>query len=1193
MKSRMPRERRSIVALLHDEITAWLVLAISLAITALGWYVSDSYVARRTSDRFSFEVSDAVQRIRNRMLEYEQVLRSGVAFFDAMERPATRTEWRTFVERMRIQEHFPGIQGIGYAQMLAPGQLAPHIASVRAEGFDTYTVKPEGKRDIYSAIVYLEPFDWRNRRAFGYDMYSNPMRRAAMDHARDTGAAAVSGRVVLVQETSADVQAGFLVYLPVYRPDTPTDTVARRREALIGFVYSPFRMNDLMRGILGNEVAQVGFELYDEGVPERAESLLYDSRQTSTSKPANLSADTQIPLSGRIWNARFHSTESFETATRSSLPTLIAGGGLLIDLLLFSIIWSLGTERRRVQRKVHAMTADVREASERLDLAQQAAQSGTWDLDLQTGRLFWDARMHELYDVDQAAFDVDLAAWQERLHPGDRDRVAAERQGAVDSLGRFDTVFRIRDRHGKLRFIQAHATVHSDDSGTAQRLIGVNKDITERYESEQKLSLAASVFDHARDGIIITDAERRIIDVNPAFTAVTGYSREEVLGKNPALLRSGRHDEDFYRKMWAQIDATGSWRGEIWNRRKSGELFVQMETISTITDPQGNVSRYIAVFTDITRLIEQQEKLERMAHFDALTGLPNRVLLADRIERAMASARRNRTWLAVCYLDLDGFKPVNDHFGHAAGDSLLVEVADRLRRMLRESDSVARLGGDEFVILLGEIDGFPSCEKALERLLAGLTDDYVVAERATSKISASVGVTLYPHDDVDADTLLRHADHAMYLAKEGGRGRYHIFDSEENRNLQLRRQTLARIACALRDEELTMHYQPKVNMRTGEVLGAEALLRWNDPERGLVPPLEFLPLVENDDLSIDIGAWVLGEVLRQQSCWLADGIEIKVSINISGRHLQQPGFASELERLLRTHPEVPPTLIELEVLETTALSDIARVSEIIGQCRALGVTVSLDDFGTGYSSLTYLRRLPADTLKIDCSFVRDMLADPEDLAIVEAIIGLSEAFQRQVIAEGVETEEHGKLLLRLGCELGQGYGIARPMPAAGLPEWVRAYRQPAGWRQIGARRCPRQDLPLHVAKFHYGNLVQSVITALASGQPIAPPQAILLAASEFGHWYRDEGAARYGALDEFRAVDEAHAALHRLLDAVRLPGAGCARQDAAVMAKRLRDRLEALEQRLLALEHRLDRSASETPARTRHHPSTAEEAIDP
>ena len=293
-------------------------------------------------------------------------------------------------------------------------------------------------------------------------------------------------------------------------------------------------------------------------------------------------------------------------------------------------------------------------------------------------------------------------------------------------LGRFDTVFRIRDRHGKLRFIQAHATVHTDDSAPPSASSGWNKDITERYESEQKLSLAASVFDHARDGIIITDAERRIIDVNPAFTAVTGYSREEVLGKNPALLRSGRHDEDFYRKMWAQIDATGSWRGEIWNRRKSGELFVQMETISTITDPQRKRLPLHCGVLDITRLIEQQEKLERMAHFDALTGLPNRVLLADRIEACDGSARRNRTWLAVCYLDLDGFKPVNDHFGHAAGDSLLVELptdcgaccvkATAWRALAATIRDPARRNRR-----------FPSCEKALERLLAGLTDDYVVA----------------------------------------------------------------------------------------------------------------------------------------------------------------------------------------------------------------------------------------------------------------------------------------------------------------------------------------------------------------------------------------------------------------------------------------------------------------------------------
>ena len=539
-----------------------------------------------------------------------------------------------------------------------------------------------------------------------------------------------------------------------------------------------------------------------------------------------------------------------------------------------------------------------------------------------------------------------------------------------------------------------------------------------------------------------------------------------------------------------------------------------------------------------------------MAHFDALTGLPNRVLLADRI-RACDGLRTAQPDMARGVLSRPRRLQTGEQIASATRrDSLLVEVADRLRRMLRESDSVARLGGDEFVILLGEIDGFLPCEGARaaprrpHRRLRGSGTRHLedLGQRRRDALSPRRCRRRHP-------AATRRPRHVPGKGRRPGPLSHLRF--RRNRNLQLRCQTLARIVCALRDEELTMHYQPKVNMRTGEVLGAEALLRWNDPERGLVPPLEFLPLVENDDLSIDIGAWVLGEVLRQQSCWLADGIEIKVSINISGRHLQQPGFASELERLLRNHPEVPPTLIELEVLETTALSDIARVSEIIGQCRALGVTVSLDDFGTGYSSLTYLRRLPADTLKIDCSFVRDMLADPEDLAIVEAIIGLSEAFQRQVIAEGVETEEHGKLLLRLGCELGQG--IRHCAPDAGRRVARMGQGLPPASRLAADRRAalPAPGPPLHVAKFHYGNLVQSVITALASGQPIAPRRQFCSrqANSVTGTATR---AARYGALDEFRAVDEAHAALHRLLDAVRLPGAGCARQDAAVMAKRPR-----------------------------------------
>ncbi len=1158
--------KRRLADLFHNALTAWAVLAVSLMITALGWFISHDYVEGRAADRFAYEVEDARQRIIGRMLEYEQVLRGGVSLFDTLGREATRAEWQKFTAGQQIQTHFPGIQGIGYAVMLAPDALSAHTLSWRAKGFDDYTVKPAGARDSYSAIVYLEPFDWRNQRAFGYDMYSNPTRRAAMDHARDTGAPAVSGRVVLVQETNKDVQAGFLVYLPVYQHGSPVETVVQRRAALMGYVYSPFRMADLMRGILGGDTPDVGFVLYDGTAQQDADTLLYDSRSSaSTSDPA-YTQGSQIGLPGREWTAQFHSTPAFEAAMSSNQPELIAIGGLVVDFLLFSIIWSLSTERRRVHARVTAMTADIRQTHERLNLAQDAASAAIWDFDLGSGALVWDARMFQMYDTDPAQFTGDFAAWRRRVHPDDLSRAEAEFTHAIANCEKFDSVFRIVTGNRNIHFIAAHASVLTDESGQAYRVVGVNLEITERYEAEQALLQAASVFNHAHDGIMITDADQRIIDVNPAFTDVTGYSRDEVLGQTPALLKSDKQDQAFYEAMWAQLNENGFWRGEIWNRRKSGELIAQMETISAIKDAQGNVARYIAVSADITQLVEQQEKLERMAHYDALTGLPNRVLLADRLNQAMASARRSERQLAVCYLDLDGFKPVNDRFGHAAGDKLLIEVADRFRRLLRGSDSVARLGGDEFVILLGDVDGLQECERALDRLVEGVTDTYQVADGNRVEVSASIGVTLYPMDNVDADTLLRHADQAMYQAKNDGRGRYHIFDSEQNRQLQAHRQTLARVGEALRNEEFVLHYQPKVDMRSGEIIGAEALLRWNHPERGLLPPFEFLPVVEQDNLAIPVGEWVIGDALRQQSQWIRDGLRIKVSVNISGRHLQQPRFAADLERQLRAHADVPPELIELEVLETTALSDISKVSDIIAQCRALGVRVSLDDFGTGYSSLTYLKRLPADTLKIDRSFVRNMLSDPEDLAIVEGIVGLSKAFRRHVIAEGVETEHHGKLLLRLGCHLAQGYGIAHPMPAAKLAGWIRDYQHPHAWRDTGAMHWLRDDLPLYAAPFHHSQWVDQLVVRLEAGAPPDVSTDILVALRQFSDWYGGEGFARYGHLDAFAAIAPVHQALHQLAEHQYASTVHDAHRECA----RLRELKHRFIERVDALQTRLD-----------------------
>ena len=1172
---------RSVPDLFQNTIAAWMVLALTLTITALGWFIASYQVERRAADRFAFQVEDARQRIIGRMLEYEQVLRGGVSLFDTLGREATRAEWQRYTRGLEIQKHFPGIQGIGYAKMLTPDALLAHTAAVRAEGFADYAVTPVGVRDTYSAIVYLEPFDWRNQRAFGYDMYSDPMRRAAMEHARDTGKPAVSGRVVLVQETVNDMQAGFLVYLPVYAPGQTVETPAQRRAALRGFVYSPFRMNDLMRGILGRNVPDVGFVIHDGTEQPTDDALLYDSEAAVAPAGAMHSQVIRIELPGRTWTATFHSTPAFEASTASNQPALIAFGGLLVDVLLFAIIWSLSTEGRRVGAKVSKMTTDIRQANERLRLAQDAAGIGTWDLDLRRGELIWDARMHVLYDTDADEFTRDFSAWQRRAHPADQARVEAELQHAIDTVGTFDSTFRIIDRAGKIHYIEAHAAVHADESGQAQRVIGVNLDVTDdRREAEQKLLLAASVFDHAHDAIMITDASQRIIDVNPAFTLVTGFSHDEVIGQTPAVLQSGEHDAAFYEAMWAELRANGVWRGEIVNRRKSGETFAQMATISAIEDSQGETVRYIAVFADITRLVEQQKKLEHMAHYDALTGLPNRVLLADRIVHAMASARRNNTLLAVCYLDLDGFKPVNDRFGHAAGDQLLIDIAARLNQRVRDSDSVARLGGDEFVVLLSDVDDLSACEHALDRLLDGLTDTYDVARGGRVDISASIGVTLYPLDDVDADTLMRHADQAMYRAKEEGRGRYHVFDSEQNRQLKVHRQTLTRVKAGLLDEEFVLHYQPKVNMRSGEVVGAEALLRWNHPERGLLPPFEFLPMVEQDDLAISVGSWVIGEVLRQQSRWLREGLTTPVSINISARHLQQHGFASDLEQKLQAHADVPPELIELEVLETTALDDISQVSDIIARCRRLGVGVSLDDFGTGYSSLTYLKRLPADTLKIDRSFVRDMLADPEDLAIVEGIIGLSSAFRRHVIAEGVETEHHGKLLLRLGCTLGQGFGIARPMPADQLADWVKSYKQPPSWRDTPAIHWRGDDFPLYASQFHFDQIFDHLIGNLErSDAPLEMPRSLTAAQSRFSKWYEGEGFERYGRLSEYAAIAPVHHALYQIIDNLREQQRAGAVPDAQGTIKRLRDLRTRLLDRIDALQKTLDTLGDEAGTR--------------
>jgi diguanylate cyclase (GGDEF)-like protein/PAS domain S-box-containing protein len=458
----------------------------------------------------------------------------------------------------------------------------------------------------------------------------------------------------------------------------------------------------------------------------------------------------------------------------------------------------------------------------------------------------------------------------------------------------------------------------------------------------------------------------------------------------------------------------------------------------------GKPLRLSGTHQDITQMKKQQQQLHHIAHYDLLTGLPNRVLLADRMQQAMAQCLRRGETLAVAYLDLDGFKEVNDLHGHDIGDELLIALSQRMKATMREVDTLARIGGDEFVAVLVDLERPQDCEPALARLLRATAEQVTVGD-AILQVSASIGVTLYPQDGSDADQLLRHADQAMYLAKQAGKNRYHMFDVDQAAAAEIQRESLEHLRRAMDQREFVLHYQPKVNMKTGELIGAEALIRWQHPERGLLPPSAFLPIIENHTISVEVGDWVINTALTQMTEWLAAGMNIPISVNVGARQLQHAEFAPRLSEFLAAHPAVHPNWLELEILETSALEDIMNVSEIMYACRKIGVRFALDDFGTGYSSLTYLKRLPADVLKIDQTFVRDMLGDADDLAIVEGVMGLANAFRRTVIAEGVETIAHGKLLLSLGCELAQGYAIARPMPAKELPEWAKTWRPDASW----------------------------------------------------------------------------------------------------------------------------------------------------
>ncbi|WP_255487235.1 EAL domain-containing protein [Oceanospirillum sediminis] len=664
------------------------------------------------------------------------------------------------------------------------------------------------------------------------------------------------------------------------------------------------------------------------------------------------------------------------------------------------------------------------------------------------------------------------------------------------------TEIRVQHASGSICWLEVFAKVRLDEKGNIIGTAGTMIDISDRKHAEEQSRLISQVYTHAREGILITDLTGSIVDVNDAFSLITGYDKDDVLGRNIRSVKTGLGlAENQGSDIWSELHSQGFWSGELWNQKKNGDSYAELLTISAVDDDQSNSGHYVALFSDITEQKRYQQQLEMIAHNDALTGLPNRLSLSDFLYKAMAETEKHRHRLAVVYLDLDGFKEINDVCGHDKGDLLLKELSSRMQQSVKDGDMLARLGGDEFVAVLRGFQETDDAIAILKRLLAAASAP-VYVDDLEMQVSASLGVSFFPQDEhLDADQLLRQADQAMYKAKVAGKNRYYLFDAAKDKADRDVNLFLAEIRQALNNDEFVLFYQPRVNMQSGAVKGAEALIRWQHPEKGLLAPGYFLPAIEDHSLSVELDRWVLRTALKQIVKWQQLSTPLRVSVNIGVRYIQQKDFVTQIKQFLDDFPEVDPSSLEIEVLESNALKDISHVSEVITECQQLGILFALDDFGTGYSTLTYLKKLPADILKIDRSFVSDLLYAPDNLSILEGIMGLAGAFGRSVIAEGVETDEQGELLIQLGCEQGQGYGIARPLPEDQFLEWLDNWRPAERWLQ--ARDVCSDKVPVLMAMVEHRAWIRQLEHCIEDEGYQVPVMDHLNC--RFARWLKDEG----------------------------------------------------------------------------------------
>lgn len=1029
-----------------------LILCAALGVTWVVWDHERQASRNELLAQFNFSLGDAVSRVEQRMSTYELMLRGVQSLFaatDAMNREDFRESFRDYVGSLNLDANFSGIQAIGVVKWVPAPQKELHVAAMRRMGLGSYAIQPGGPRENYAPIIQREPFIGRNRTNLGFDAWADPARRLAMERARDSGMAAVSGKVRLAVDAEADARPGFIMYLPIYARGKPLDTVAERRTHLIGWVYASFRMHDVIASLYGERSPGLALAIYD-GVEPSSKALLYrssgkdghDGQHELELRGGGISANEYLVVAGHNWTLSMSARNGFASRFGGNAQELIAGTGVGLSLLLALLAWLMITGRSRAMHLASTMTKELRENEEKFRAIADCTVNWEvwWGPD---GKPRWinpSVEEYTGYTVDECMAMQDFAGTL--VYPEDMARVAPVFLKGLHGLRGDDLEFRCVRKDGSIVWFSVSWGPITNSRGSFTGFRTSGRDITERKRLEAELRIAAVAFD-SLEPMMVTDASSTILRVNSAFTECTGYAPDEVVGQTPRLLRSGRHDAAFFREMWDTIHRAGGWQGEIWDRRKNGEVYPKWLTISAVRGEDGVVSHYVGTHHDITERKIAEERIKELAFFDALTRLPNRSLLLDRLKQAITVSARSGACGALLFIDLDHFKTLNDTLGHDKGDRLLQEVAQRLAASVRESDTVARVGGDEFVVVLGSLgesrqEAAIEIEAVGEKILAVLGNAYQLDD-VEYRSSASIGATVFRGHQTSIDELLKQADLAMYKSKERGRNALCFFDPAMQTVVLERAALEADLRRAIEENQFLLYYQAQVD--GGErVTGAEALLRWQHPQRGIVPPADFIPVAEETGLILPIGSWVLETACAQLARWATrpEMADLTIAVNVSAQQLREPDFAAKVLAVIgRTGATA--NRLKLELTESVLVDNVQDIIEKMSALKARGVVFSLDDFGIGYSSLSYLKRLPLDQLKIDQSFVHDVLDDPNDATIAKTIVALAQSLGLGVIAEGVETEAQRDFLADAGCHAYQGYYFCRPLPIEGFENFVRTF----------------------------------------------------------------------------------------------------------------------------------------------------------